>query len=192
MCCNNIIIAIIIHGTVSGVAECADLTTYCSTYKDGELSFANGTVDGNKVDGAGCAEQSLSQVQFQFTSKKTNGPVSVVNASYDPATGTCNTTWIDNAHCVSKDNSTNLFTFQVSFTADVTTHPHQYLALVTDCVPSGGSSAVPYTSDFSRCDPIVVQAGMSPFSPLCLCLCLSLSSNLEVFVQLLCLYCQYV
>ena len=147
-----------IHVTVSGIVLCADLETQCSSFTDGQLSIATATVNGNTVDGTGCIAGTLTSVEFRFTDKATHNIVSLELAPYNPTTGTCDTAWNGNARCASKDPSTNLFTFEVRFTADKATHSQQYLTVSTNCVPSGGPTS-PYSVDYSRCDPIPVIDG---------------------------------
>ena len=146
------------HRIVSVVAQHADLETQCSNFTDGQLSVATATVNGNTVNGTGCVPGYLTSVEFQFKDKVTNNVASFENAPYDPTTATCSTTWNGNARCASKDPSTNMFTFEVRFTADKATHSQQYLTVSTNCVPTGGPTS-PYSVDYSRCDPIPVIDG---------------------------------
>ena len=147
---------------VSGKARPVDIEVHCSNYTDGELAYANATVNRNTVrENHFCLSGTLTGVQFNFMILGTVTTTRVEGTSYDWAGGSCRTSWSGYARCLCLDNSTNVFTYQVRFIANKKVHSRLYLTFDTDCagVTSPGN---PFTVDHSSCDPIPVVYGKLP------------------------------
>ena len=144
----------------SGIAQRADIEVHCSTFRDGELSHVTATFNGSTVNTSKCSSGSMGTAQFRFFNKQSRLTECVENAYFNPKSGTCDTTWTGNARCVRRDTS-NVFTFEVRFTADKTKHSQQYLKLAVSCV----ANVLPvnlFSENYSSCDPIPVVNGKMP------------------------------
>ena len=144
----------------SGIAQRADIEVHCSTFRDGKLSHATATFNGSTVNTSKCLTDSLTSANFRFYNKQNNLLVTIETAYFNPKSGTCDTTWTGNARCVRRDTS-NVFTFEVRFTANKTKHSQQYLKFGVSCI----TSVLPvntFSENHSSCDPIPVVNGKMP------------------------------
>lgn len=119
-------------------------------FEDQKTAYVTCTVDGNAITNASC--DSISLVVFQLLGTST--PEQIASSDYP----NCNPDWKVDARCVSKDATTNVFTYQMKFLADNATQYGKSLKCWSNCRYSAGPFVpVPLTADYSSCHPIIFK-----------------------------------
>lgn len=128
------------------VSSQSDFTLKCEKFPDGVEVTTLCRVNGAGVN-AKCA---VTLITLELL---TSPVLRQLATSEYPA---CNQNWVGNGRCTSKDSVTNVYTYQMKFTADNATMHGLALRCWSNCLPSTPGGSIPLTAEYSTCDPIPI------------------------------------
>ena len=140
--------------------------------------------------GQGVQGNYITKIIFYFVRTGTSTTMNSKSGPYNITTKACVTSWHHNVRCESFDSTTNIFNYQIRFTANRAKHSQQDIICSTDCLPPNPYEP-PFSLDYSSCAPIPVKGkslslsslSLSLLSLSLLSLSLSLSLVLSIFLD---------